>query len=120
MGGRRRTRRDDELSEVAAVDPVLHQELVELRRRSPVAFRKALARLVRQGVISSGRRTQVSPDLLALVRLPLGRVLAELSASERRGELNPSAIRGLLEEERRTRAREPLVAWLQQRLEEAL
>lgn len=119
MGARRRSRRDDELFALAAVDPALHQQLVELRRTHPARFRKELARLVRQGVIPGGRTITVSPELLALVAWPVGRALAELAEAQRREELTARVLRALIEEERRGRARPPVLAWLERALEQA-
>lgn len=119
MGARRRSRRDDELSDVAAVDPVLHERLLELRRTHPAGFRRELARLVRRGVIPGGRERAASPDVLALVAFPVGRALAEIRHALQRGVLDRHELQALIEEERRGRAREPVMGLLEQALTQA-
>ena len=107
---RHRSRREDELFDVAAIDPALHQKLVELRRTHPAAYRKELARLVRRSVIPAGRAGVVSAEFLQWLAHPVARVLERL---RRAGDLDFRTVAALLEEERRRRKRAEVVAWLE-------
>ena len=109
--GHRRSR-DEELFALAAVDPEAHERLLVLRRTHPQAFRRELARLVRQEVIPAGRRGRAPQEMLDWVRQPLALALADVEAADAAGELTVGIAAALLEEERQNRARPALMEWL--------
>jgi hypothetical protein len=118
LGNRRtRSRRADEAEALAALDPGRAAELEELRRYNPQAYRKELRRLVRDGVIPSGRGWDISQSALEVLQLDDDAVRAAVERSLDSGDFTWRTLAGLAEAEANGAAREALVDWLVDRWE---
>jgi hypothetical protein len=117
---RRRTRREEELEQLEKLDPAKHAELLELRRYNPQAYRKALAKLIKRGVISKGRAFEVQDDALSALSLKEDELCRALDAGIERGDYNFRTLAGLLQQERNSLARKEVLAWLERRYAELL
>lgn len=107
-----RRSREEELFDLAAVDPEAHERLCALKRSHPQAYRKELARLVRQGVVRPGRRMPASHEILACLDRPLAQAYDALVRFADEGELTERIVEALLQQEQRERARPEMLAWL--------
>lgn len=119
---RRRSRRDEELAQVASVDPAKHAELLELRRYNPQAYRKELARLIRAGTIERGRGFEVPSELLASIdpSADAKAVVTALDAAAEAGDLGFRTTAGLLQAERAGADRASVVSFLERRYDALL
>jgi hypothetical protein len=118
LGNRRtRSRRAEEAEALAALDPARAAELEELRRYNPQAYRKELRRLVRDGVIPSGRGWDISRAALEVLQLDEDAVRASVERSLASGDFTWRTLAGLAEAESSAQGREALVGWLVDRWE---
>lgn len=117
---RRRTRREDELRQVAELYPDRVPELEELRKYNPQAFRKELLKLIRKGRILRGRGFEVPDSVLALLDLDLSDLRREVEAGLASEDLDFRALAGLLQEEKTRRARPDVLGWLGERYQALL
>jgi len=117
----RRTRRRLEMEQLERTDPDKHAEMVELRRLSPQAFRKELARLIKKGVIVKGRTYRLHDDDLDLLGgydlRKIKETIEERIASEM---YDFRRIGGLMQAEKGGRARPDLLDFLKERFEELM
>ncbi|MBX2803324.1 MAG: hypothetical protein KTR31_36930 [Myxococcales bacterium] len=117
---RARSRREEQLRQLAAVDPRGYARLVELRQLNPAAFRKELARLVRGQVIPEGRGFEAHPELLALLERPQRVVIGALQQQLDADEIDFRDLSALVEEERARLDRGELLSWLVEQREALL
>lgn len=117
---RRRTRRQDELDQLEAIDPAKHAELLELRRYNPQSFRKELQKLIKRGVISKGRAFEVPDEALSALSLKEEELFRQLDAGIEGGDYSFRTLGGLLQAERTGLGRKEVIAWLEQRYAELL
>jgi hypothetical protein len=116
----RRSRREDELSQIEARDPARAEALRELRRVSPQAFRKELLKAIRKGEIVRGRAYAMNPDELVLLDQGLPGLQDAVEERLGDGRFTFRQVAGLLEEERASRARPRVMDWLKATLDEVL
>jgi len=117
----RRTRRRLEMEQLERVDPDKHAELVELRRVSPQAYRKELARLIKKGTIVKGRTYVVHDDHLSILdSYDLRKIKEQVEERIEAGTFDFRAVGALLQAERGHRARPDLMSYFQQRMDELL
>ena len=109
----RRSRREQELEQLADTDPEKYAQLLELRRYNPQEFRKQLTRMIKKGMIAKGRAFRLNPDDVALLDsddLPALMDLFRARAAAK--ELDFRRLLGLAQEEKIGRARPDLMALL--------
>lgn len=117
----RRSRRAMEMEQLERSDPAKHAEMLELRRLSPQAFRKELARLIRKGAIVKGRTFRLHDDDVDLLRgYDLGAIRDAIDAGIESGMYDFRRIAGMMQEEKQHRARPDLLAFLKERYETLL
>ena len=117
----RRSRRNQELEQLAESDPDKYAEMVELRRLSPQQFRKELARLIKRGALVKGRTYRLHPDdIAALDTDDLQGLMRSIQERADAGELDFRRLTGLAQEEKLSRARPDLMALLSKLAKEAV
>ncbi|MEZ4238661.1 MAG: hypothetical protein R3F59_21415 [Myxococcota bacterium] len=110
---RRRSRREDELAQVEALDPEQAEALRALRGSNPQAYRKALRKLIRAGTIHRGRGFDMAQDVLALLEPDKARAAIDgLAKALEAGSLGFRELAGLREAERMGAARGDVLGWL--------
>jgi hypothetical protein len=109
------------MEQLERTDPAKHAELVELRRVSPQAFRKELARLIKKGVIVKGRTYRLrDEDVDLLGSYDIRAILKAVDEQIEQGEYDFRRVGGLIQEEKMGRARPDLMAALKERFDALL
>ena len=117
---RRRSRREDELRQVSELYPERVDDLLELRRYNPQAYRKELVRLVKLGRIMRGRGVLAADEILALLDSDLPALQRAVEAGLEAGDHDFRTLMALRQEEKGARARPDFLGWLQTRLQALL